>query len=70
MRDGWFSASWKLRWSDDGTNLVLIIWIVLKCLSDPESPIHIEASKEPHFLIELEGADMTILPVLPHIPHR
>ena len=57
----------ELPWSDDGTHLRNLIQLVLQRLSDPALPVQIEASKALRFLIEVEGADATLLPVLPHI---
>ena len=54
-------------WSDDGTHLRNLIQLVLQRLSDPALPVQIEASKALRFLIEVEGADVTLLPVLPQI---
>ena len=70
MHAGWFIASRKLCWSDDGTNLHTLIKIVLQRLSDLVLPVHIEASKALHFLIGVEVAAATFLPVLPHILHK
>mmetsp|Transcript_2586 Transcript_2586/g.5551 ORF Transcript_2586/g.5551 Transcript_2586/m.5551 type:complete len:1070 (-) Transcript_2586:974-4183(-) len=57
----------ELPWSDDGTHLKDLIQLVLQRLSDPALPVQIEASKALRFLIEVEGADVTLLPVLPQI---
>lgn len=54
-------------WTDDGTHLRNLIQLVLQRLSDPALPVQIEASKALRFLIEVEGADVTLLPVLPQI---
>jgi len=62
-----FSA---IPWSDDGTNLRTLIQLVLQRLSDPALPVQIEASKALRFLIEVDGAEVTLLPVLPHILHE
>eukprot|EP00566_Odontella_aurita_P002311 CAMPEP_0113571984 /NCGR_PEP_ID=MMETSP0015_2-20120614/25852_1 /TAXON_ID=2838 /ORGANISM="Odontella" /LENGTH=1096 /DNA_ID=CAMNT_0000474985 /DNA_START=725 /DNA_END=4015 /DNA_ORIENTATION=+ /assembly_acc=CAM_ASM_000160 len=62
-----FSA---VPWSDDGTNLRTLIQLVLQRLSDPALPVQIEASKALRFLIEVEGAETTLLPVLPHVLHE
>ena len=56
-----------ITWTDDGTNLRNLIQMVLQRLSDPALPVQIEASKALRFLIEVEGADVTLLPVLPQI---
>ena len=57
----------ETKWSDDGTHLRNLIQLVLQRLSDPALPVQIEASKALRFLIEVEGADTTLLPVLPQI---
>lgn len=57
----------EIPWSDDGTHLRNLIQLVLQRLSDPALPVQIEASKALRFLIEVEGADVTLLPVLPQI---
>ena len=57
----------ETKWSDDGTHLRNLIQLVLQRLSDPALPVQIEASKALRFLIEVEGADITLLPVLPQI---
>jgi len=62
-----FSA---VPWSDDGTNLRTLIQLVLQRLSDPALPVQIEASKALRFLIEADGAEATLLPVLPHVLHE
>jgi len=54
-------------WSDDGTHLRELIGMVLQRLSDPALPVQIEASKALRFLIEVDGAEITLLPVLPQI---
>ncbi|KAL7531578.1 hypothetical protein ACHAXR_006571, partial [Thalassiosira sp. AJA248-18] len=54
-------------WTDDGTHLRNLIQLVLQRLSDPALPCQIEASKALRFLIEVEGAHVTLLPVLPQI---
>jgi hypothetical protein len=59
-----FSA---VQWSDDGTHLRTLIQMVLLRLSDPALPVQIEASKALRFLIETDGAEQTLLPVLPQI---
>ena len=41
--------------------------MVLQRLSDPALPVQIEASKALRFLIELDGAENTLAPVLPQI---
>lgn len=57
----------EIPWSDDGTNLRTLIELVLQRLSDPALPVQIEASKALRFLIEVDGAEVTLLPVLPQI---
>lgn len=57
----------EIPWSDDGAHLRELIQLVLQRLSDPALPVQIEASKALRFLIEVEGADVTLLPVLPQI---
>ena len=47
----------------------MIIHIFLQRLSDPELTVQIEASKALHLIIEVEGEEATLLPVLPHILH-
>jgi len=54
-------------WSDDGTHLQGLIQMVLQRLSDPALPVQIEASKALRYLIEVDGAEITLLPVLPQI---
>jgi len=56
-----------IKWSDDGTNLRSLIQLVLQRLSDPALPVQIEASKALRFLIEVDGAETTLLPVLPQL---
>jgi len=56
-----------VKWSDDGTNLRTLLQFMLQRLSDPALPVQIEASKALRFLIEAEGADETLLPVLPQL---
>lgn len=68
-----FRACWmvqqfsEVKWNDDGTNLRTLIQMVLQRLSDPALPVQIEASKALRFLIEADGADETLLPVLPQL---
>jgi len=57
----------KVNWSQDGNNLGTLIQLVLQRLSDPNLPVQIEASKALRFLIEVEGTEKTLFPVLPHI---
>jgi len=57
----------EIPWSDDGSHLRNLIQLVLQRLSDPALPVQIEASKALRFLIEVDGADVTLLPVLPQI---
>ncbi|KAL7552620.1 hypothetical protein ACHAWF_017607 [Thalassiosira exigua] len=62
-----FSA---VTWTDDGSHLRELIQLVLQRLSDPALPVQIEASKALRFLIEVDGADAALLPVLPQILHE
>lgn len=57
----------SVKWSDDGNNLRTLLQMVLQRLSDPALPVQIEASKALRFLIETDGAEQTILPVLPQL---
>ncbi|KAL3779480.1 hypothetical protein HJC23_000039 [Cyclotella cryptica] len=54
-------------WSDDGTHLRTLTQLVLQRLSDPALPVQIEASKALRYLIEVDGTQVHLLPVLPHI---
>ena len=56
-----------VKWSDDGTNLRTLLNFMLQRLSDPALPVQIEASKALRFLIEADGAEETLLPVLPQL---
>ena len=56
-----------VQWSDDGTNLRNLLQLNLQRLSDPALPVQIEASKSLRYLIEAEGAEDTLLPVLPQL---
>ena len=56
-----------VQWSDDGSNLRNLLEMVLNRLNDPALPVQIEASKALRFLIEVDGAETTLLPVLPQI---
>ncbi len=55
-----------IPWSNPA-NLQTLIQMVLQRLSDPALPVQIEASKALRFLIELDGAETTLAPVLPQI---
>lgn len=57
----------SVKWTDDGTNLRKLLEMVLLRLSDPMLPVQIEASKALRFLIEADGAEKTLLPVLPQM---
>jgi importin-7 len=57
----------SVKWSDDGTHLRTLLEMVLNRLSDPALPVQIEASKALRFLIEVDGAEKTLLPVLPQL---
>ena len=46
------------------------IQIVLQHLSDPVLPVQIQASKDRCFLIEVEGAEVILNPVLPNKPNN
>ncbi|KAL7574621.1 hypothetical protein ACA910_002972 [Epithemia clementina (nom. ined.)] len=56
-----------VKWTDDGTHLKKLLQKVLERLSDPALPVQIEASKALRFLIETDGADEALLPVLPQL---
>jgi len=56
-----------VKWSDDGTNLRTLLQLTLQRLSDPALPVQIEASKALRYLIEADGAEETLLPVLPQL---
>mmetsp|Transcript_46986 Transcript_46986/g.69588 ORF Transcript_46986/g.69588 Transcript_46986/m.69588 type:complete len:1060 (+) Transcript_46986:78-3257(+) len=56
-----------VTWTDDGSNLRTLIQLILQRLSDPALPVQIEASKALRFLIEIDGAEETLLPVLPQL---
>jgi len=68
-----FRACWMVqqfsavKWSDDGTHLRQLLEMVLNRLSDPALPVQIEASKALRFLVEADGAEDTLLPVLPQL---
>lgn len=68
-----FRACWMaqqfstVKWSDDGAHLRNLLQMVLQRLSDPALPVQIEASKALRFLIEVDGAEETLLPVLPQL---
>lgn len=57
----------SVKWTDDGTHLRNLLEMVLNRLSDPALPVQIEASKALRFLIESDGAEDTLLPVLPQL---
>jgi hypothetical protein len=56
-----------VQWSDDGAHLRTLLEMVLNRLSDPALPVQIEASKALRFLVEADGAEETLLPVLPQL---
>lgn len=56
-----------VKWSDGGAHLSNLLEMVLQRLSDPALPVQIEASKALRFLIEADGAETTLLPVLPQL---
>jgi hypothetical protein len=68
-----FRACWMVQefstvtWSDDGSHLRNLLQMTLQRLSDPALPVQIEASKALRFLIEVDGAEETLLPVLPQL---
>lgn len=68
-----YRACWMVQqfssvtWSDDGTNLRTLLQFMMQRLSDPALPVQIEASKALRFLIEADGAEETLLPVLPQL---
>jgi len=68
-----YRACWMVQqystvtWSDDGSNLRTLLQLTLQRLSDPALPVQIEASKSLRFLIEADGAEDTLLPVLPQL---
>jgi importin-7 len=67
-RSCWMVRSFSaVQWSDDGTQLRTLLESVLNRLSDPALPVQIEASKALRFLIEADGAEATLLPVLPQL---
>lgn len=56
-----------VKWTDDGTHLRNLLEMVLNRLSDPALPVQIEASKALRYLVEADGAEQTLLPVLPQL---
>jgi hypothetical protein len=68
-----FRACWMIqqfntvKFTDDGTHLRKLIELVLNRLKDPALPVQIEASKALRYLVEMDGAESTLLPVLPQI---
>ena len=52
-RSGWFISSQKFWWSDDGTNIHMLIQLFLQSLSYTTPPFHIESYKSLHLLIEV-----------------
>ena len=56
-----------IKFSDDGSRLRQLIDLVLHRLSDPALPVQIEASIALRFLIEVDGAEISLLPVLPQL---
>lgn len=57
----------SVKWSDDGSTLRQLIELVLHRLKDPALPVQIEASIALRFLIDVDGAEHTLLPVLPQL---
>lgn len=55
-----------VKWSDEA-HLRNLLELVLNRLNDPALPVQIEASKALRFLIDADGADKTLLPVLPQM---
>ena len=55
---------------DNGTNLRMLIQLILQCLSDPALLVQIEYSKTLHSIIEVQGSEVKLLPILPHILHK
>ncbi|GKY91239.1 hypothetical protein MPSEU_000096500 [Mayamaea pseudoterrestris] len=55
-----------VKWSDEA-HLRNLLEMVLNRLNDPALPVQIEASKALRFLIDAEGAEKTLLPVLPQM---
>ena len=64
-----FRVSWKFYWSGNGINLHTLIQVVFQRLSDMSLPVQIEVLKVRHFIIEVEGEEVTLLPILPNILH-
>lgn len=68
-----YRACWMVQqfsgvhFSDDGTHLRTLLEMVLHRLSDPALPVQIEASKALRFLIQTDGVESTLLPVLPQM---
>ena len=56
-----------IKWTDDGSRLRQLIDLVLHRLKDPALPVQIEASIALRFLIEVDGAESSLLPVLPQL---
>lgn len=56
----------EVKWSEEA-HLRNLLEMVLNRLSDPALPVQIEASKALRFLIDADGAESTLLPVLPQM---
>jgi len=57
----------SVKFTDDGSNLRKLLEMVLNRLSDPALPVQIEASKALRYLIEVDGAETVLIPVLPQM---
>jgi hypothetical protein len=56
-----------VQFTGDGTHLRTLLQMVLNRLNDPALPVQIEASKALRFLIQADGVESTLLPVLPQM---
>jgi len=63
----WMVQQFHFMKLSDGGNLNTLIQSVLQALSDPALPVQIEASKALRYLIKVDGAHETLIPVLPQI---
>ena len=57
----------KVKWSDNGENLRSLLEMILNRLQDPALPVQIEASKALRYLVDTDGSEATLLPVLPQL---